>query len=295
MEIETDHEAHAVVVINEQRRPLLRNNVTLVRAQFADRVIRCAGARVLLYQSRSNKYPSGYFASAWLTHADLDMSKPNYLVLRLADIVEFREPVPVPAGGPVPESYARHDDGKLHGRRFAEDFRFIPSAEFSAILASNDLDQPPTSLEPSGMLENEDAVRQRVWRSAWHRDLAVRTEALPLYNFKCAFSGRRLLSVDGRTTGLEVCHAKPVEWGGPDTLSNLLVATRDFHYLWDSGVIDILDDQTWVVVGSIQDPVIASRKGPQTLFIPSDPEHQLDPQFLRAHREHVSLRFSGKN
>ncbi|WP_127754561.1 hypothetical protein [Devosia sp. 1566] len=217
---------------------------------------------MLLYQSRSNKYPSGYFASAWLTHADLDMSKPNYLVLRLADIVEFREPVPVPAGGPVPESYARHDDGKLHGRRFAEDFRFIPSGEFSAILALNDFDQPPTSLEPSGMLENDDTVRQRVWGSAWHRDLAVRTEALPLYNFQCAFSGRRLLSVDGRTTGLEVCHAKPVEWGGPDTLSNLLVATRDFHYLWDSGVIDILDDHTWVVVGSSRDPNIASRKGP---------------------------------
>lgn len=104
------------------------------------------------------------------------------------------------------------------------------------------------------MLEDDENVRQRVWKQAWHRDLAIRAEALSLYAFRCALTGQRLLGLDGLTTGLAVCHAKPVELGGPDTMPNLLVATLDFHYRWNSGTIDVLDDFTWVPVGPYQDP-----------------------------------------
>lgn len=122
MPLPSDNKTHSVIVVSELRRSLLSKGVALVRTQFTDWVSGCAGSQVVLYQSRSSQYPTGYFASGLLTHADVHLKGSRFLLLRLADIVQFRSAIPVLANQPVIESYARHSNGQLHERRFAHDF-----------------------------------------------------------------------------------------------------------------------------------------------------------------------------
>jgi 5-methylcytosine-specific restriction endonuclease McrA len=202
--------------------------------------------------------------------------------------VYFKYVVPVQVSGRIVESYVRNDKGGLHGRRFAEDFRVVSEEDFVDLVSG----QYFIIQEPERYAEGlvEERIRQRVARESWLRSVKARDLALPIYQFACAITGQKLLSRSGHITGLQVCHVLSVASGGLDICSNLIVLCPDFHIRYDHGSIDILDDYTWIPVGTRHDPVVANWMGPRKLFVPEESSFRLDHSFLAAHRQDVQLR-----
>ena len=78
----------------------------------------------------------------------------------------------------------------------------------------------------------------------------LRILALSQYDGRCAFTGIRqpipnLRYASGNSIPrfeAHVCHIKPLFCDGPDDISNILLATATFHYLFDMGLIGLEDD-----------------------------------------------------
>jgi hypothetical protein len=283
--------SHGVIVIQELRREKLdRLGFTLVRLLFAERVVECLHQRVVLYQSRSRKYEAGYFATATLIDADVYVSDAKRLFLTLVDIEPLNEILPFTSEGVIIESYVRNESGGLHGRRFSEDVRLISDAEYDAMVSGSLYLQSGVENKAPGMDDPNMGSRLRVVKEAWARDMHFRGEVLPTYQYQCAITRQKLVSYNGLSSGLIVCHAHAVADGGKDVLSNAVLLSPDFHHRWDSGAIDILDDYTWVPLGSHQDPIVAEWVGPRSLLVPDNPDDRLSADSLRAHREQVRRR-----
>jgi hypothetical protein len=236
--------SRGALVIGDLRRYDFDNmRIAYVRSKFSERVGASLGNSVVLYQSRSSRYQAGYFAVATLLEADVAAQRPSYISLMFDKPVYFRAPVPVQVSGPIIESYVRNDKGGLHGRRFAEDFRNLLDGEFDELISGQQFFQQDAYRYAEGLVEaTEERIRQRVSRESWQRSIRARTVALPVYKFACAITGQKLLSRNGRVTGLQVCHVQSVAFGGLDICSNLVVLCPDFHVRYDQGSIDILDD-----------------------------------------------------
>lgn len=284
--------ANGVVVINENRRQDFdKFRLVSVRIQFAERVQSCMGQEVVLYQSRSATHQSGYFAVAKLLDADVSVNRRNYLSLIFGPPFYLHKPVPLQFDGQVIERFLQSERGGLHGRKAAEDFRTIHGVEFNAIVGSQPFENPTLNYNSDGLAEVEEKIRERVARETWLRSTTVRAVTLPVYNFQCAISRQKLLSLDGGRSGLQVCHAKSFAAGGPDEIINLFPLTPDFHSRYDEGTIDILDDYSWVPVGNYQDAIVRDWEGPRQLIVPENPDFRLNPHYLAAHREEVFLRY----
>lgn len=284
--------ANGVVVISEVRRKEFdERRLVSVRIQFVERVQSCIDQEVVLYQSRSATHPSGYFAVAKLLDGDISVNRRNYLSLTFAAPVYLRTPVSLQADGHVLESYVISEKGGVHGRRASEDFRTIPAVEFNAIVASEIFEHSPLNYNADGLAEVEKRIRERVARESWLRSTKVRAMALPVYDFQCAISRQKLLSIDGSRSGLHVCHAKSVAAGGPDEITNLVPLSPDFHSRFDEGTIDILDDYSWMPVGKHHDAVVREWKGPRQLIVPKNPAFRLDRNFLAEHRQEIFMRY----
>lgn len=284
--------AYGVVVINENRRHAFdMYRVALVRIQFADLVQACFKQEVILYQSKSRDYPAGYFSVATLLDADVATISHKHLCLALSEPRPLSAPVPLLADGRFAERYIQNlKGGGINGRRAAEDFRHIPANEFNAIVASESFVRETLALDFPGLSETEQRIRTRVATESWQRSIQVRATALPPYDFKCAITEQKMLSLDGYRSGLQVCHVRPVTLGGPDICSNLFVCCPDFHSRYDQGTIDILDDYSWLPIGRHHDAVVANWHGPRKLFVPADPASRIAPEFLAAHREEILRR-----
>lgn len=284
---------HGVMVINELKRAAFdARRIALVRIQFAVLIRDCFGHEVILYQNRSQDYQSGYFAVVTLLDADVSRGSPKCLSVILTKPRYLTTPVPLKSGDHVAEHYIKnvHDNG-INGRRAAEDFRLITTAEFNGILAQQDFESDPLVRDFPGLAEAEDRIRERVASESWLRSVKVRAIALPPYEFSCAITRQTLPSLDGTRSGLEVCHAKSVASGGPDIAANLFPCCPDFHSRYDQGTIDILDDYSWVPIGDFHDPIVLNWHGPRRLFVPKNPTLRLAPEFLAAHRQEIFDRF----
>lgn len=283
-----------VVVISDlRRRELDRAGTTVIRVQFADRVRACFNMVVVFYQSRSIRYPAGYFAVATLLNAEVSAHDARFLNLTFSTLRYLPQVVTVQAGGPIIERSARQLDGTLNGRRFAEDFRLLAEDEFDEIVGQSFFPQDHHVYEARGLDETSDGKRERVERETWLRTTLARSLALPIYKYRCAISGQQMLSRDGRTTGLHVCHVTSVAFGGFDVAANLVLFCPDFHTRYDTGTIDILDDYTWVPIGNNQDDVVRNWQGPRQLFVPDKAEHRLNREYLAAHRLEMLRRYGG--
>lgn len=234
---------HAVIVVQEARRDKLdRMGFTFVRLQFAQRVAECLNHRVVLYQSRSDKYEPGYFATATLIDAGVYVLDERLLYIVVSDLQLLEAVRPLSSFSRIIESRVRKPDGSLHGRRFSDDFRMIGDDEFEELTSASLYTQVSLQHAADGY-SDEAPFRTRIERTQWARDAEVRSRVL-----------------------------------------------LHFHYRWDNGIIDILDDYTWVPIGLRQDEIVANWKGPRKLFMPKDSGSRLSPESLIAHRKEVRSR-----
>jgi len=85
------------------------------------------------------------------------------------------------------------------------------------------------------------------------RDRAFRKKILEQYDYRCAFTGRKLVSPIGQMVlGLDAAHVVPVSDRGSDHPANGLALTKELHWALDRGLIGVADDRTVLVPDSVR-------------------------------------------
>jgi hypothetical protein len=287
--------AAVVFMVREERRERFdRDGIVLFRKQYGGLVMGAIGAVAVLYQSsRTDRGTGGYFAMGIIEAVEVYALAPEYFYAKISQVMDLAPSVPVRANAPVIEASVRNAQGGLNGRRFARDVRPLPDDEMRAIIG-NVIPPQPVDADLWGR-KGFDEPRRRVASSAWLRNASVRQAVLVAYEGRCAISGEGLLSPDGLSNGLHVCHIVDVAFAGRDLVSNLILLSPDFHWRYDKGTIDILDDYSWVPIGPHHDTVVRDWNGARRVFVPRTVQHRLDSEFLAAHRAlHLSPRPQGQ-
>ena len=73
------------------------------------------------------------------------------------------------------------------------------------------------------------------------RDRNFRKNVLRAYGERCAITGLRLINGGGRAE-VEAAHIRPVEYDGPDIVSNGLALSGTAHWMFDRGLVGLADD-----------------------------------------------------
>lgn len=85
------------------------------------------------------------------------------------------------------------------------------------------------------------------------RDRAFRRKVLELYDFRCAFTGRRFVSpVSAKIVGLDAAHIVPVDANGSDHPANGLALTKDLHWSFDRGLLGVGQNRRIIVPESVR-------------------------------------------
>ena len=120
-----------------------------------------------------------------------------------------------------------------------------------------------------------------------------RVEVVAAYDYRCALTGRRLLTVDALSL-VEAAHIHRFADGGGNATTNGLALTRDAHALFDMGLWTLSDTLTVDVAGAAYaedwptGPTLASFAG-QPIMLPRDPAKHPDPERVDWHRANVYL------
>lgn len=105
------------------------------------------------------------------------------------------------------------------------------------------------------------------------RDSEITLRVKAIHDFRCQACGTRLETLAGPYA--EAAHILPLGQGydGPDIIENVLCLCPNDHVRLDHGDLFILDGLKLV-----------DREGRETGRLKTDPQHQLDLQYIRAHR-----------
>lgn len=120
------------------------------------------------------------------------------------------------------------------------------------------------------------------------RDRAFRRNVLAAYNERCAISGLKLLNGGGRAE-VEAAHIRPVQHGGPDSVSNGLALSGTAHWMFDRGLIALQDNMTIEISRHVNDvdSVLKFLLPDRKATVPSNPVQRPHPNFLAWHRENI--------
>jgi putative restriction endonuclease len=121
------------------------------------------------------------------------------------------------------------------------------------------------------------------------RDQAFRKRVLDLYNSKCAFSERCIVTEQG-AIGLDAAHIVPLEHGGSNDSRNGIALSKDLHWAFDRGLISITDTRSIVVSDAVtNDPSNAYLQifADRPIFEAKQTELRAHPEAINWHRENI--------
>jgi putative restriction endonuclease len=108
-----------------------------------------------------------------------------------------------------------------------------------------------TTLTDATFCDEREQVKATTIRRA--RDRAFRRKVLELYDFRCAFTGRRFVSpVSAKIVGLDAAHIVPVDANGSDHPANGLALTKDLHWSFDRGLVGVGQNRRIIVPESVR-------------------------------------------
>ncbi len=235
-----------------------------------------------------------YFAVATIGAVEPDPALADHFYARIADYLEFDQPVPFREGGHYYESFLRRDDGKTSKGAFGRAVRPLPDNEFNAILRAgfgrDDAERLASKPGNAGFEEPQaDFERPIIERliARPFRDQAFTRQIRLAYDNRCAVTGLRLINGGGRPE-VQAAHIRPVASAGPDLPRNGLALCGTAHWMFDRGLISI-DDEFQILSARQGLPEDAARLFLPSgqLRIPNDSAIRPHPQFLRWHRENV--------
>lgn len=240
----------------------------------------------------------GYFAVARVEKIVPDPSKKDmYLALiESGSYLDF--PNNVPFNGPfgVVEKGVLNAEGKNSGRAQSA-IRPLSLDDFNRIVdlgLKEDRDFYPRDGDPiapalheerSTFVFEEEKDRVATLFNRIVRDRAFRTRVISAYDYRCAFTGTRLINGGGRAE-VQAAHIKPVADNGPDIVSNGISLSGTAHWMFDRGLISLSDDLDILISrqyndqSTIENMVTPDRK----MIRPIRESDRPHPAFLKWHR-----------
>lgn len=267
--------------------------------QYLTRVEQCVGDWVVYLEPSKVRDTKGYFAVAKVQeiipdprHADMHIA-----VIAPGTYLDFGDPVPFRDADEIVEQGLLNDQGKISGRAQAA-VRPLASEDFARIvelgLGQNDdvlprIDRSSlTDFQEAQMpfqhLSDREHVNQLTNRIV--RDRNFRKNALRAYGERCAITGLRLINGGGRAE-VEAAHIRPVEYNGPDIVSNGLALSGTAHWMFDRGIVGLADDLTILVSRQSNDldAVKAMINSSGRLLAPERVANRPRAEFVAWHRE----------
>ena len=148
-------------------------------------------------------------------------------------------------------------------------------------------------LEGPGVAERGEADIQRSSVTRIDRDRLVRFRMLELHGSRCLFSGAAHHSLDGRRHAVQVGHLLPLKHGGPDVLQNVMPMSAIVNWLWDEGIITLLNSGVIRISDRASDEDRAVIGGRHQIAFPKDPRFWPRAEYLEAHRDLIFDRLDG--
>lgn len=269
-------------------------------SQYLARALQCVGDWIIYLEPAKVKDTKGYFAVAKVQDIIPD---PRHRDMHLAIIepgtyLDFGDPVPFRVAGAVVESGLLNDQGKISGRAQSA-IRTVSPQDFASIVGhglGKDEDILPRLGEAevlSGFAEPalsfqyapvRERINQLINRAV--RDRNFRKVVLRAYRERCAITGMRLINGQGRAE-VEAAHIRPVEYDGPDIVSNGIALSGTAHWMFDRGLVGFADNLTILVSRQVNDPdaikTMVNSSG--KLIAPNRTADRPRTEFLSWHRE----------
>ncbi|MCE5278712.1 MAG: HNH endonuclease [Planctomycetaceae bacterium] len=122
------------------------------------------------------------------------------------------------------------------------------------------------------------------------RDARFSIRVLPAYNYTCALTRYRMISVDG-VTPLDAAHIHQFKKGGPNHPGNGIALTKTAHWLFDRGFWSISPDMRVIVAQARFDEAgeeayLLKPMAGREILLPDNPYLRPDLDCLRWHRTH---------
>lgn len=272
--------------------------------QYLKPATKCVGDWIVYYEPTKLRNSKGYFAVAKVANIVPDPTKSDmYLALiEPGTYLDFANPVPLSDQQGYIETGIVNEAGRPSGRAQLA-IRGLSSHDFYRItsrgLEENDVLLPRVGApqEPIGGFDEvgqtpfvyeEERERVSTLVSRAVRDRVFRRVVLRAYGERCAVTGLRLINGGGRAE-VDAAHIRPVEQKGPDIVNNGIALSGTAHWMFDRGLIGIVDDLTIEVSRHVNDVESVSALINKTgrLIGPIEPRNRPHPAFLSWHRENV--------
>ncbi|WP_298937869.1 HNH endonuclease [uncultured Ruegeria sp.] len=268
--------------------------------QYLSRAQQCEGDWIVYLEPSKVKLSKGYFAIAKVQEIIVDPRRNDmYLaIIEPGTYLDFGDPVPFRDESSIVETGLLNDQGKMSGRAQSA-VRTVSTADFSRIVdlglvdedhilprtdrsASDGFHEQPISFEH---LSSRDRVTRLTNRVV--RDRNFRKNVLRSYGERCAITGLRLINGGGRAE-VEAAHIRPVEYGGPDIISNGVALSGTAHWMFDRGLIGLADDLSIIVSRHSNDTEAIQKMINEDghLIAPLRASERPRAEFVSWHREH---------
>lgn len=235
----------------------------------------------------------GFYAVAFVERVVPDPSRTDhYLALiKPGSYLDFPNPVPHRIDGELVEAGLTNAQNAVRPLNSQDFLRIINIGLGDDELVLPRIDQSISSTlaeERTHFHFDDEHERKNILTSRTVRDAAFRRSIIKAYDRRCAFTGLQFINGGGRAE-VEAAHIKPVAAKGPDSVDNGLALSGTVHWMFDRGLLSLMDDWSILVSRNVNDLnsldrlLLTERKA----TIPADPAFQPRRDFLAWHREQV--------
>jgi putative restriction endonuclease len=269
-------------------------------AMYLTRARPCIGDWIVYLEPRRVRGSRGYFAVAKVDAIIPDPRVPNMhlAVITPGTYLPFVNPVPFNGPEGVFERGVLNASGRNSGRAQAS-VRPLAPADFARIvhrgfqssedyLPRTDAPAPHFGLQEAQMPFDAAVERERVTQltSRLFRDRIFRRLVLQAYDERCCMTGLKLINGGGRAEA-QAAHIRPVEFHGPDIVTNGLALSGTMHWMFDRGLVSVAEDHEILVSRQVNDArsVHELLNRSRCLRLPRLKRDWPDQRFLTWHRE----------
>jgi putative restriction endonuclease len=175
-----------------------------------------------------------------------------------------------------------------HGRDAARRLliaRYFRPAERAALYALVEMPVPPNE-----QIEADARLGERDDAQMVGRDARFRIEVVAAYDYTCALTGHRLLTIDAGSV-VEAAHIHPFSDSRNNDARNGLALTKNMHWAFDEGLWSVADDYRVVVARDhfaeeCPDGTPLAAYDGRSLRLPGDRALWPDPLHIAWHRRH---------
>ena len=270
-------------------------------AQYRSKVEKLVGDYIVYYEPGKQGRFYKAIAKVLRVEPDMDDKNKSYAIIQPQSYIPFERLVPLSLEGVYFNRAILDSNGRMNPAVSRSAVQIISNEDFAKIVnyglpeSTDELPRVDDSLEVADNAQtvfsyDDTSIVPREFDSVLinrkRRDRAFRSIVLKAYDKKCAFTGMRFINGGGRAE-VQAAHIRPVEFDGPDSVSNGMALSGTIHWMFDRGLLSIGDDFEILVSRHINnvdevDRLLVKNRQAHIPLKMSDRPH---PDYLRWHRE----------